>query len=850
MKFSHSLSALVAIALALICTIAGTNLFTLSNLRESSLRAAEGNLNRYSMMLAENANGSFKSLDLILSNIGDHLLREGADDAESYRRLGSDQKVHSLLQEKFAGLPELDAVAVIDVNGKLINFSRFWPIPDVNVSDRDYFKALKSNPGRESFVSEPVRNHGNGTWTIYLARRLNDPNGNFMGLVLGAMSLQYLENFFGSSSLGLDLTVSLSREDGVLLAQFPPTEEIGNQTSGSGPRALAHGGSIRETDDGDGSRHLYAATMLPNYSALITVSITEESALRRWHGMTTLLTTMSLISAIVVIVAAFMIARWWNRHEDLIHAAQAASAAKTTFVAMMSHEIRTPMNAVLGLATSLLETDLDADQQRSVVAIHNAGDSLLEILNDILDFSKLESGQLSLENIAFSAEALVHNTLSIIGPRAAAKDLKIRNVEDLTLPPALVGDAGRIRQILLNLVSNAVKFTTSGEIVISTRCISRDEEHATVEWAVSDTGIGIAEDKIGLLFADFVQADNSISRRFGGSGLGLAICKRLVEQMGGEIRVASVMGGGSTFSFKLTLPVAEAVAMPEQNDDTVYAALRARIAGFGRPLRVLVVDDNPTNRLVAAKMLKDFDVQTDTACDGAEAVTAANRFNYDLILMDVRMPEMDGFQATRAIRTRRERSSTVPIIAFTANAFPEDIKACSEAGMDDFVVKPARKKALVEAVLRVLPAHAPAIDLLPGGVAPPLAGATEVSGSNEPAFDSEAFEELAREIGEEAAAEIRSVFIGETDARLTTFRKLAIKSDRTKIGREAHSLKSAAATFGYCRLSVLAMRLEKIAARMTEGEYRELLDGLDAAYAQARAQDAQEVQHRVATTSG
>lgn len=170
-----------------------------------------------------------------------------------------------------------------------------------------------------------------------------------------------------------------------------------------------------------------------------------------------------------------------------------------------------------------------------------------------------------------------------------------------------------------------MKFTQSGEVVIATRCISRDEERATIAWLVSDTGIGIAEDKVGLLFADFVQADNSISRRFGGSGLGLAICKRLVEQMGGEIEVTSELERGSTFSFRLTLPVAEAVAAPEQNDDSIYAALQARIAEFGRPLRILVADDNPTNRLVATKMLKEFDVQTDTACDGAEAVTAANR---------------------------------------------------------------------------------------------------------------------------------------------------------------------------------------------------------------------------------
>ena len=227
-----------------------------------------------------------------------------------------------------------------------------------------------------------------------------------------------------------------------------------------------------------------------------------------------------------------------------------------------------------------------------------------------------------------------------------------------------------------------------------------------------------------------MQADNSISRRFGGSGLGLAICKRLVEQMGGEIKVASTLGQGSTFSFRLTLPVAENVAAPEQNDQVAYAALSARIAAFGRPLRALIVDDNPTNRLVAARMLKDFDIQTDTACDGAEAVTAANRFNYDIILMDVRMPEMDGLQATRIIRSRGEKQAAVPVIAFTANAFPEDIEACREAGMNDFVVKPARKKAMVEAILRVLPAATEALAEHPGAAAGAEPGHAGQSGFN------------------------------------------------------------------------------------------------------------------------
>ena len=246
------------------------------------------------------------------------------------------------------------------------------------------------------------------------------------------------------------------------------------------------------------------------------------------------------------------------------------------------------------------------------------------ILNDILDFSKLESGRLTLEAIAFSPAALVHNAVSILRPRASAKGLEIKMVEDPVVPPALMGDAGRIRQMLLNLMSNAVKFTQTGEIVISVHCLRRDQESATIEWSVSDTGIGIPPDRLKDLFKDFMQADSSISRRFGGSGLGLAICKRLVEQMGGEISAISAPGQGSTFRFSLTLPIAEQVAPVESDENDHIGDFAALIAALGRPLRVLIADDNATNRLVAANMLKEFDVQTNMASDGAEAVEAVS----------------------------------------------------------------------------------------------------------------------------------------------------------------------------------------------------------------------------------
>ncbi|MDR3506975.1 MAG: ATP-binding protein [Caulobacteraceae bacterium] len=371
--------------------------------------------------------------------------------------------------------------------------------------------------------------------------------------------------------------------------------------------------------------------------------------------------------------------------------AEVAARAKSEFLANMSHELRTPLTAIIGF-TGLLagQGGVGETERRWVARIDDAGKALLAIVNDVLDFSKLEAGSVTLEAEAFEPRRLVEETVALLQDQADGKGVTIQVAVDDSVGEVLMGDAGRLRQILINLVSNAVKFTHHGQVRVIVGPAVAADGSAQVGFSVADTGIGIPEEALGQIFQRFVQADGSISRRFGGTGLGLAISARLVELMGGEIGVHSRLGEGSTFWF--TVPLDRATAMTANIETSAPANMEA--------LRVLLVEDAEANQELVTTLLTAVGVDVTVACNGAEAVEAVRADCFELILMDVQMPVMGGVEATRVIRAMGGDLAHIPIIALSANVLPEQVADYHQAGMSAHLAKPINPRDLLAAIAR------------------------------------------------------------------------------------------------------------------------------------------------------
>jgi signal transduction histidine kinase/DNA-binding NarL/FixJ family response regulator len=469
-------------------------------------------------------------------------------------------------------------------------------------------------------------------------------------------------------------------------------------------------------------------------------------------------------------------------------AAEAANQAKSTFLATMSHEIRTPMNGVMGTAELLEREPLAERQKRLVRTIRNSASTLLRIIDDVLDFSKIEAGRMELETAPFQLRALVEGTTETLSVQADSKGLRIVTTVDEGTPDLVEGDATRFRQILFNLIGNAIKFTDIGEIRVTVGAHPSAEGRVRLRLSVADSGIGMTEAQTERLFQPFSQADSSTTRRYGGTGLGLSIVRRLAELMGGSVTVASVPGKGSTFTVTLDLALCrdEAEAPPQVLRST------GRIGG-----RVLAVDDYPINLEVLTGQLEVLGVPVDTAADGLEALTKWREQSYALLLTDIHMPDMDGFELTRQIRAEEaltRSSRRTPIVALTANALKGEAERCTAAGMDGYLTKPLTLERLRDTVEKWL------------GAEPAAVAAVFDANPSESAIDRSI---IAQMFGDnpEMIARVLARFADSGEKLVADI--AASAGDHRRIADLAHKLKGAARAAGAARLGDLAAIVEQ-----------------------------------------
>jgi len=488
--------------------------------------------------------------------------------------------------------------------------------------------------------------------------------------------------------------------------------------------------------------------------------------------------------------------------------AEHASTVKTQFLAVMSHEIRTPINGLMGVLSLLMDTSLTEEQTKLAKIAVASGKSLLDIINDILDYSKMEAGKTQIITESFSLREVLQGVLDITLPMAQGKGIALQLFLPEQIPDKFLSDPGRLRQVMINLVGNAIKFTDHGEVGIRIIHLLNQEDHgapvALLRFEVTDTGIGINLADQEKLFKEFSQIEHAYSRRFGGTGLGLAITRRLVRMLKGDIGVESKPNQGSKFWFMIPMPLD--VALANATETSQLAASESYPEHeLPQTARILLVEDNDTNRFVASRYLMKAGYCPDVAATGLEAVEMSRTGIYDLILMDVSMPEMDGLEATQKIRSQGGWTRTVPIIALTAHVMEGDRERCLSAGMDDYLNKPIEYSDLVRMLGHWLAASTPPQPL------PPEPEAATTAISDKPEMDANVLRRLETELSSAAVFKIIDVFLKDLAQRETLFSQTYAIENLDQLSHEAHTIKSSSASCGLLRLSDLMQQIEAAA---------------------------------------
>ena len=748
--------------------------------RDQAIDEWRAQLDNLSLVLAEQGAQEIKSAFLILDSIAETVEANGVQNTEELRGRMATKRHFDSMRDKIRGLPQVDVATIVAANGDVVNFTRSYPAPNINLADRDYFQAHLANAKLGVFISRPVRNKGNGEWTFYLSRRLTGPHGEFLGMALVGFSSSFLSQFYQKINLGDDATVTLYRRDFTVLARWPNDESLMGKVNRAGatfeivevqkkPHDVLLVNTPRFSQGGERVLRLGAARVLDTYPLIVNVTVTEARFLAQWRHFSLVLSLVGGWSALAMILVFSVLIRLLKKREhdmeetrQLKSVAEAASMAKSDFLAMMSHEIRTPLTSIIGFAEILERTQPGQPGGNTGAIILRNGQHLLTIINDMLDISKIEAGRLPLEQLTFSPYELAESVQAMMASQAVARGLRFELDVTYPLPAQLVADPTRWKQILFNLTSNAIKFTELGGVKLA---VHYDIATGRLVSTVTDTGIGLAPEHLANLFQPFSQADSSVARKYGGTGLGLYLVSQLAARMGGAVAVTSTLGQGSTFEVAIAAPLPAEPMWLEQAPPPPPRVLRAPARDpFVQHLHghVLLAEDGRDNQTLVCAFLQGMGLTYQVVEDGAAAVQAALAGNFDLVLMDIQMPVMDGVRATEILRGA---GYARPIVALTANVMPDDVLRYARAGCDSTVAKPIDVSGLMQTLERLLGS-----------------GMQDLVAS---------FEEL------EGYGDIQASFEATLVDRLTELANCIARQNWGEVVTVAHTLKGSAGSFGF-----------------------------------------------------
>jgi hypothetical protein len=582
-----------AIGGLLILGLIATATFTIMRSRSQQLDAAAHELSQLSLTLSEESARTMQSVGLMLTDVQAQLDVAGVISSDDLQSIAGTKPFYQYLRDKIRDVNYIDALIVIDSEGRIVNSTRSWPSTPVDVSDRDYFQVNREKAGNAPFIGAPVHSRVTGDWVINFSRRINGPKGEFLGVIIGSMQIDYFQELYRAIFGDSERTVALFRRDGVLLARYPIAESIIGNFYGDRPvfsQLLTNGDSgIAYTRSSaiDGQARIMAPHAVRGFPLVVNVTNSERVILTSWRRVGWVIVGVTAAAIALIVFLGVMLDRQLRlqsrinetsaaraRAEDARHVAEVANKAKGDFLANMSHELRTPLNAIMGFAEMLdsgMFGELNGKQSEYVRDISMSGRHLLSLINTVLDMAKIEAGRFELHEELLELDSIFDDAVTFLGLQARQGDIALRQIAPDNLP-LLLADRRALLQVVLNLLTNAVHFTKAGgSITLSAMLI----EDGGLDIVVTDTGIGINPASIERIFEPFQSADASLSRKFGGAGLGLAVSKLLIERHGGSLRFKSVVGEGTTVT--LSLPVERVVGhrtftSPEQNGQAVRIA--------------------------------------------------------------------------------------------------------------------------------------------------------------------------------------------------------------------------------------------------------------------------------------